>query len=107
LAEDQTPTGGVLKIHFLQNTYYYLSITYKLFKKMGFSFHLLLFSKKSEIRFLLAVEMTTMFDQGLWRGKADAKRPLFPSQQPFKAAVISMEQSDREIYFITRHLKNN
>jgi len=43
----------------------------------------------------------------LWRGKADAKRPLFPSQQPFETAVISMEQSDREIYFITRHLKNN
>jgi len=50
-----------------------------------------------------------MFDHGLWRGKADAKRPLFPSQQPL-TAVISMDPSsggDREIYFITRHLKNN
>jgi hypothetical protein len=28
--------GGVLKIHFLQNTYYYLSITYKFLKKWAF-----------------------------------------------------------------------
>jgi len=53
--------------------------------------------------------MTTMFDQVLWRGKADASRPLFPSQHPSEAAVISRDPpagGDREIYFITRNLKN-
>jgi len=77
--------GGVLNIHFLQNAYYYLSATYKFFEKQAFSFQFLLLKKQIEIRFLSAsrrIEMTTMFGQGLGRGKADAKRPLFPSQSP-------------------------
>ena len=45
-------------------------------------FHFLLLKKQIEIRFLPTVEMTTMFGQGLGRGKVDAKRPLFPSQSP-------------------------
>ena len=48
--------------------------------KKGIFVPVLLFKKQIEIRFLPTVEMTTMFGQGLGRGKADAKRPLFPSQ---------------------------
>jgi len=32
-------TGEMLKIHFSQNKYYYLSIAYKFFEKQAFSFH--------------------------------------------------------------------
>jgi hypothetical protein len=67
---------------FLQNAYYYLSTTYKFLEKQAFSFQFLLLKKLIEIGFLPTVEMTTMFGQGLGRGKADAKRPLFPSQSP-------------------------
>jgi len=77
-----------------------LSTTYKFLENQTFSFQFLLFSKQSENRFLLTVEITTMFVQGLMRGKVDVSPPLFPSQQPFEADVISMEQSDGEIYFI-------
>jgi hypothetical protein len=51
-------------------------------EKQAFSFQFLLLKKLIEIGFLPTVEMTTMFGQGLGRGKADAKRPLFPSQSP-------------------------
>jgi len=52
----------------------------QIYEKQASSFQFLLFKKQIEIRFLPTVEMTTMFGQGLGRGKADAKRPLFPSQ---------------------------
>jgi len=75
----------VLKIHFLQNAYYYLSTTYKYLEKLAFSFQFWLFKKQIGIRFLSAsrrIEMTAMLGQGLRRGRADASRPLFPSQSP-------------------------
>jgi len=74
-------SGGVLKIHFLQNTYYYLSTTYKFLEKQAFSFQVLLLKKQIEFRFLPTVEMTTMFGQGLG-GEEDASHPLFPSRSP-------------------------
>jgi hypothetical protein len=103
-------TGGVLNIHFLQNAYYYLSITYKFLEKQAFSFQFLLLKKQIEIRFLPTVEMTTMFGQGLGRGKADAKRPLFPSQSPrqglchFDGSAIWRRQRN---LFYDKVFKNN
>jgi len=78
--------GGVLKIHFLQNTYYYLSITYKFLKKWAFCSICCFSQRNQKIDFSLQSKL---------------------QQCLIRVAVISMEQSDREIYFITRHLKNN
>jgi len=54
----------------------------QIFGKTGIFVPVLAFQKQIGIRFLPTVEMTTMLGQGLGRGKADAKRPLFPSQLP-------------------------
>jgi len=80
--------GGALKIHFfLQTAYCYLSITYK-FKKTLFTFHFLFFAKQSENGFLSAsrrIEMTTMLDQGIRRGKLAPGVSFSTSSKPLSS----------------------